>query len=209
MIRVFVADDHLLIREGLRKVFEHNADIEVVGEACTGTEVLSCIHTIPFDILLLDLRFPDKNGIDILLEMPCYVRKKTLVISVYDEEVFAKRVIRCGAGGYITKDCAPETLCAAMYKIVHGGRYISEHLAEELAVELFARSEKAPHEILSDREFQVLLMLGYGESVGEIAATISLSINTVNSYRHRILEKMNLHSTIELVQYAMRHHLVE
>jgi DNA-binding NarL/FixJ family response regulator len=209
VIRVFVADDHHLIREGLRRVLEMSPDMEVVGEARSGEELQSSLPHIAFDILILDISFPDKNGVELLQELPERMRSRTLMLTVYPEEHYGKRALRCGAGGYLNKECEPGELCAAIRKLYHGGRFISEELAEELAEELLAGVNGMPHELLSDREFEILLLFGVGRSAGQIAESLDLSVNTVNSYRRRILEKMHLHSTTELIRYAMRNRLVE
>lgn len=209
MIRIFVADDHSLIREGIRRILADVPDMEVTGEATSGAELREKIRGVVADVLLLDISFPDAAGLELLCELPEALREKTLMLSIHPAESFAKRALRAGAAGYLTKECVPEELEAAVRRVFRGGRVISPEVAEELAEDLSIEGCGPPHELLSEREYQLLIMLGSGKSVSEIAHTLSLSVHTVNSYRQHILEKMGLHSTIELVQYTMRHGLVE
>ena len=210
MIRVLIADDHAVVRQGLKQILSGVADITVIDEATSGLEVLEKARAVEWDALVLDLSMPGRNGFDILLdlhsEMP---NRPILVLSMYAEDQYAVRVLKAGASGYLTKESVPEELIQAIRKIVDGGKYISPTLAEKLAFEISAPSDRLAHDTLSDREFQVMRLIAAGKSVSHIAGELSLSVKTVSTYRGRILQKMNLKTNADLIYYAIQHGLVE
>lgn len=210
MIRVLVADDHPVVRQGIRQIVEATDDIVVAAEATGGREIEGLLTETPCDIILLDLSLPDVDGLDLLKRL-CEDRTRVpvLVLTMHSEEQFAVRCLRAGAGGYLTKESAPAELVIAIRKIVGGGRYITPLAAERLAAYLGPDSEKPAHERLSDREYQVLRLFALGKSTRQIAADLTLSVKTVATYRSRVLEKMRLTSTTALAAYALRHRLVE
>jgi len=204
MIKVLIADDHAIVRKGLRQVVKEQAAYMEVDEAEDGQEVLEKVHAGHCDVLVLDISMPKRNGLDILQEIKhSNPNLPILILSVHPEEQYAVRVLKAGASGYMSKDCAPDELVRAIEKVVAGGKYVSATLAEKLAFELSGQSGKLPHETLSDREYSVLLMIGIGKSVGEIANELALSVKTVSTYRARILEKLNLKSNAELIRYVI------
>jgi two-component system invasion response regulator UvrY len=210
MIKIFLADDHELVREGLKKILKEERDIQVVDEANNGDEVLEKLHRCLCDIILLDLNMPGKSGLDLIKEIKTLLPKlHILVLSIYPEEKYALRALKAGASGYITKDSAIEELVSAIRRISTRGKYISSTLAEKLASQLDADSDRLPHERLSNWELQILCMIASNKSVKEIANELFLSISTVNTYRARILEKMDMRTDIELTHYAIYNNLVE
>lgn len=210
MIRVLVADDHTIVRKGLKQLISEHPDMEVTGEARNGPEVLSEVMEKDYDMVLLDLSMPGRGGIETIKELKALRPKLSiLVLTMHPEEEYAIRALRAGASGYLTKESAPEELITAMRKVAAGSKYISIKLAEELAFALGGDTEKAPHELLSDREFQIMTMIGSGKTVKVIAAELSLSMQTVSTYRARILTKMKMKNNAELTLYAIRHHLVK
>jgi len=210
MIRVLIADDHPIVRQGLQQILGDTPDIRVVGEATNGKEALDKVRVGAWDAVILDISMPDRNGLDVLKqlvsEMPGL---PVLVLSMYSEDQFAMRVLKAGARGYLTKESAPDELVKAIRKVVSGGTYVSACLAEKLAFEIGGDSSKLPHETLSDREFQVLRLIAAGKSVKETAVELSLSAKTVSTYRARILAKMKLGTTAELIHYAIQNHLID
>jgi two-component system, NarL family, invasion response regulator UvrY len=210
MIRVLIADDHAVVREGLRQIIAKQSDMAVTEEAASGPEVLNKIRDASYDVVLLDLSMPGRSGLEILGEIK---RERpdlhVLILSVYAESLYAVRALKAGASGYLTKDSAPEQLVEAIRKVARGGKYISPTLAERLAYELESDSDKPPHEKLSDREYQVLCMLASGKTVKEIAEELSLSVPSISTYRARVLEKMNMKNNAELAHYAIRSGLVD
>ncbi|MBI1804507.1 MAG: response regulator transcription factor [Ignavibacteriae bacterium] len=210
MIRILIADDHPLIREGFKRILKEHSDLSVVKEAQTGQEALEYVVKEKLDIVLLDIGLPDRNGIDVLKEMKKRRPKlPVLVLSMYPENRFAVRAIRAGAAGYITKESAAEELVKAIRKIVGGGRYISSTLADKLAGDLQTESTRAPHEILSDREYEILCLIASGKTVSEIGEKLHLSVKTVSTYRSRILEKMKMKTNAELTHYTITNRLVD
>ncbi len=210
MITVIIADDHDLIRDGFKKLLDRESDITMAGEAKSAAELFGALENGRPDVVVLDISLPDKNGIDVLKEMKVqHPDIRILVLSMHPEERYAVRALRNGAAGYITKGSASEELIKAVRKVALGGRYISDILAEELAFAFSDENDKQPHEKLSDREYQILLLLGGGKSVQQIADSLSLSINTVNTYRRRIMEKTSLHGNSKLIQYVIQHNLIE
>jgi len=210
MIRVLIVDDHAVVRHGLRRILDEAGGIEVGAEAANGIEALKKIRAGKWDIVLLDVSMPEKNGIDTLKQIMDENRAaKVLILSMYPEDQYAVRLMKTGASGYMTKDTAPEQLVEAIHKVVAGKKYISSNLAELLLHDCGADSGKPIHELLSNREYQVLRLLGSGEKVSEIAGTLSLSIKTVSTYRTHILEKMKLKNNAELIFYVMENGLKE
>ena len=208
MIRIAIADDHAIVRKGLRQILAETNDLAVTGEAASADELFTLLRAHPFDIVVLDLTFGTRDGIDLLK----YIKNEfphlhVLILSMHAEELFAIRAIRAGAGGYIEKDRAPEELVAAIRRIAAGGRYVSAALGERLAGELVHGPEMLPHERLSDREFEIFRLLGGGKSVTEIARALNLSVKTVSSHRTRILSKTGLGSNADIVSYVHAHHL--
>ncbi len=210
MIRIFIADDHVLILEGLKKILREESDMIVVGEARNGIETLERIGKSDCDILLLDLSLPDKSGLDVLKEVKSrFPRLHVLILSMFPEEVFAVRALKAGADGYLTKESAAHELVVALRKIASGRKYVSDALSQKLADNVAGHGGRAPHEELSDREFQILRMIGSGKTVTHIAAELNVSVSTVNTHRIHILEKMKLQTTGDLIRYAIENKLVE
>jgi len=211
MIRVFIADDHALIRDGFAKLVNGEEDIRLVGQACNAGQLFELLPTVgQVDVLLLDIGLPDRNGLEVLKDLRLRAPGvRTLVLSMHPEERYARRAIADGAAGYVTKDAASEELVKAIRRVYTKGRYISETLAEQFMPQSGPETETPPHTVLSDREHEILLLLGRGMSVRDVAESLSLSVNTVNSYRRRLLQKMQLKSNAELIHYVLRHRLIE
>ncbi|MEW6001110.1 MAG: response regulator transcription factor [Nitrospirota bacterium] len=210
MTKVLIADDHTIVREGLKQILAETPDIVVTGEASNGQEVLNKVWKNDYDLILLDISMPGRSGLDILKELRSQRPKlPVLILSMHPEEQYAVRVLKSGAAGYLTKESAPEELVKAIRKVVRGGKYVSPNLAMKLASELKIDVERPPHESLSDREYQVMCMIASGKTVKEIAEELSLSVKTISTYRARILEKMKLKNNAELTHYAIQHKLVD
>jgi DNA-binding NarL/FixJ family response regulator len=210
MIKVLIADDHPIVRQGLRQILSETDDMIVAGEAVNGQEALAQVRAGGWDALVLDITMPDRSGFDILKELKHeQPLLPVLVLSIHAEEQFAVRVLKAGASGYLTKENAPAELVKAIRKVVSGGKYISPALAETLAFGLEAASDRPRHETLSDREFQVMQLMASGKTVTEIAEELYLSAKTVSTYRSRLLEKLNLKSNAEITRYAIENGLVE
>jgi two-component system invasion response regulator UvrY len=210
MIRVIIADDHALLREGLKKTLAEESDMQVVGEAKDSAEVLSVVGNTAADVLVLDISMPGASGLSLLQDVVSQKKDlKVLVLSMHPEERFAIRALREGASGYMTKESAPEELAQAIRKIASGRKHISASLAERLADDLRTDSNRLPHELLSEREFEVFLMIASGKTVGGIAVELSLSVATVSTHRKHILEKMHLSHNADIVQYAFTSNLVK
>lgn len=210
MVNVLIADDHALIREGLKKILKTEPDMVVVGEARNAQELYEQVRTTDPAIVLLDISMPGTSGLDALktLKQEC-PRVPVLILSIHPEHRFAVRALKAGAAGYINKETAVDELVAAIRKTVEGGKYVSSALAEELAMQIGIPAGKAPHENLSDREFQIMCMIAAGRRRTEIADQLGLSLSTVNTYRARILQKMNMQTNVELARYALEHELIE
>lgn len=210
-MKILIADDHAIVRRGLREILEEHFPDCTVGEAADAAATLANAGNGEWDLLLLDLSMPGRSGLDLLhdLRVSC-PRLSVLVLSVHPEEQYGLRVIRAGAAGYLNKEAAPEALVSAVRRVLAGGKYVGPALAEQLASSLQSGGAPTsePHQRLSDREFQVLARMGQGRSVKEIAAELSLSEKTVSTYRARVLEKLGLHTTAELIRYAHVHGLV-
>ena len=208
MIRVFIADDHAVVRKGLRRILEETADMAVAGEAGDGQELLEKIPGNPCDVVLLDISMPGRDGLETLKvlkkEKPAL---PVLILSIYPEEQYAIRALKNGASGYLTKESAPDELVLAIRKVSQGRKYVSASLAERLAAELEDGGTASAHERISDREYQVLCMMGAGKTVSEIASELSLSVKTISTYRSRILEKMNLKNNSEIIRYVVENSL--
>ena len=210
MIRVLVVDDHPIVREGLKQILSDTEDILVVDEADSGQAVLDCTSRSNFDVVLLDISMPGRDGLEVLRDLKqLKPRLPVLILSMYPEEHYAVRVLRGGASGYLTKSSAPDELISAIRKVASGRKYISATLAERLTYELDRDASKPLHEILSDREYQVMHMLSTGKSVKDIALELGLSVKTVSTYRSRILEKMNMKNNAEIVLYAVQNKLID
>jgi DNA-binding NarL/FixJ family response regulator len=210
MIRLFIADDHPVVRAGLRGIVDGEPDFEVVGEACDGGDMLARIGRTPAEVLLLDVSMPGPGFLEVLRGLKQdHPRVAVLVLSVHPEDQYAVRALRAGAAGYLTKDHSPEELVAAIRKVHRGGKYVSPSLAERLAVGLEIGANDSPHEQLSNREYDVLCLLGSGRTVKEIASRLALSPKTVSTYRARVLEKMKLATNADLVRYAAQHGLIK
>ncbi len=210
MIRVLIVDDHAIVRQGLRRILDETKDIRVGGEATNGVEALKKIRSEKWDIVLLDISMPEKNGIDTLkLILEGNSAAKVLMLSMYPEDQHAVRLLKSGASGYLTKDAAPEQLVDAIRKVMAGKKHISPVLAELLLHECGRDSKKPPHELLSDREYQVLRLLGSGKKVSEVARMLALSVKTVSTYRVHILEKMKLKNNADLMLYVVENGLRE
>jgi two-component system, NarL family, invasion response regulator UvrY len=210
MIRTIIADDHDLIRDGFKKLISGETDITICGEAADARELSEVIASTPVDVLVLDISLPDKDGMEILKDLRQTAPKvKILVLSMHPESRYAKRAIKNGAAGYLTKGSASEELITAIRRIYHHGKYITPSLAEELASDLGRREPEQPMETLSDREYQVLLHIGSGKKLNEIADILHVSINSVNSYRRRLFDKLRLHSAADCVRYVLENHLLD
>lgn len=204
MIRVLIADDHPILREGLKRILETAGDLQVVAEATTGPETLDRTRTSRPDVVLLDVSMPGRDGLEIARDLKRLDRNlRILMLTVHPEDQFAVRCLKEGADGYMTKDTAPDQLVQAIRRLQRGGKYISPSLAERLALGLCEGFGGVAHDTLSDRELQVMRRIGSGRTVGEIAAELHLSVKTVSTYRARILEKMNLRTTGEMIRYAV------
>jgi two-component system, NarL family, invasion response regulator UvrY len=210
MIKVLIADDHSVVRRGLRQILTETPDILVGGEASTVQEVRQLVHDQRWDVIVLDLNMPGGSGIELLSELRRLSQgPRVLVLTVYPEEQYAVRAIRAGAAGFLTKESAPERLIDAVRKIAAGGRYVSAELGETLASLVAGEAQGMPHERLSNREFEIFKMLASGKTVSEVALELSLSVKTVSTHRTRLLKKMEMRTNAELTHYAMRNKLVE
>ena len=208
--RCLIADDHPVVRRGVRDVLEDEHLCSVIYEAKTGEEALEALRRQPWDLLILDIALPDKHGLDVLKEAKLLQpRLSVLMLSLYPEKEFAMRAIKAGASGYLTKQSAPSELLAAVHRVLQGGRYITEALAEQMAHALETGGDDVLHARLSDRELQVLRLLGQGKSVSVIAEELCLSVKTISTYRARILEKLSCESTGELIRYAVEARLID
>src|SRR6266478_2137592 len=210
IMRILLADDHAVVRHGLKQILADEFKRAVFGEARNAQEALSHIWKETWDVVVLDITMPGRSGLEVLREIKKSRPKlPVLVLSMHPENQFAVRVLKRGAAGYMTKESAPEELVGAIKKVLAGGRYVSTSLAEKLATYLSSDTQKPAQELLSDREFQVLRLIASGKIVSEIARELSLSVKTISTYRTRILEKMGMKNNAELMHYAMQHQLVE
>ena len=209
-IRVLIADDHAIVREGLKQILAETGDIVVAGEAETGGEAIKVARKKPADVLLLDISLPDRNGIDVLKQLKKeFPELAVLMLSMHREDQYAIRALKAGAAGYMNKQSAPAELVEALRQVAAGRKYISATLAQELANQVGDDHEAQLHESLSDREYQTLLMIASGKTVSDIAAELALSVKTISMYRSRLLQKMKLRHNAELTHYAIKNQLVE
>jgi DNA-binding NarL/FixJ family response regulator len=207
-MKILIADDHAVLRRGVREILEDAPLGLCVEETGSAGETLKAVRDNAYDIVLLDISFPDGSGLDVLRQIRAdSPQTRVLLLSMYPEAQYAQRALRLGASGYLTKDSAPDELVIAIQKVIAGGKYITQALAERLADEIGKQVEKAPHETLSDREFQVLTRLGAGKSISEIAAELSLSPKTASTYRSRLLEKLKLKTNADIVHYVIENRL--
>jgi DNA-binding NarL/FixJ family response regulator len=208
MTRIVIADDHAIVREGLKRIVADAPDLQVAAEAADGAEVMERVRTLEFDVLVLDLSMPGRSGMELIKlvkqEKP---RLHILVLSMHQEMQYAVRAIKSGASGYLTKESAPAQLVQAIAKVAAGGAYISAEVAQQLALGAMPGAEAAPHEALSDREFQVFKLLAGGMSVTDIAHQLNLSVKTVSTHKANLMHKLGLNNASELVRYAMKHGL--
>jgi len=210
MIRILIADDHTIVRKGLKQIIAETSDMVVADEAKNGQEVLEKVWKNRYDVVVLDISMPGRSGLDILKELKNQRPKlPVLVLSMHPEEHYAARVLRVGASGYLTKESAAEELIAAIRKVSQGRKYVSSSLAEILAFDLERDAEKPLHKTLSNREYEVMCMIASGKTVKEIGEELSLSVKTISTYRARILEKMEMKTNAELIHYAIKNKLVE
>ncbi len=209
-VKVLIADDHPVVRQGLRQILTADPEVEVVGEARDGDEAFDLAHQVEWDVAVLDYSMPGRGGVELLSAVKHdYPERPVLILSIYPEDPHGMRALKAGAAGYITKESAGEELTAAVKKVHTGGRYVSSTLAEKLAARLTPEQERPPHERLSDREYRVMWLLASGRSLQQIADEMHLSPSTVSTYRGRILKKLGVASNVELVHYAMKHRLIE
>ncbi len=210
MIRIVMADDHAIVREGLKSIVASAGDLQVVDEAGDGNEVMRIVRERDFDVLVLDLSMPGRSGMELIklakAEKP---RLRILVLSMHQEQQYAVRAIKTGASGYLTKESAPAQLVQAIRKIASGGAYISAEVAEQLALGAMPGGSTAPHESLSAREFEVFRLLVAGVSVTDIAHQLTLSVKTVSTHKANLMQKMGLANQSDLIRYALRHGLAE
>lgn len=210
MVRALVADDHAVVRRGLQVLLAEAREISAIGEASTAQQTLERLRSEPWDVLILDINLPDGSGLDVLQQVKQeFPAIPVLILTMYGEEQFAARALRAGAAGYITKETAAEELVGAIRKVVGGGRYVSQAFAERLVTLTDGQTERQPHELLSDREFQVFRTLASGRTVSQVAETLHLSVKTISTYRARIMNKMGLKTNAELTVYAVRNGIVE
>jgi two-component system invasion response regulator UvrY len=210
MIKVLIADDHAVVRQGLKQILGETRDIVVSSEATNGTEALEKVKSQDVDVVVLDMTMPDRSGLDTLLHLK-RIRPglPVLILSVHSEEQYGARMLKAGACGYLTKASAPDQLVSAIRKVKEGGKYVSPTLAEQLAADLVSNLDRPLHHTLSDREYEVLCMIAAGRTVKEMAEKLSLSQKTISTYRSRILEKMRMSHNGELTAYAVRQGLVD
>jgi DNA-binding NarL/FixJ family response regulator len=210
MIRLVLADDHAILREGLKQILLTQGDIQIVAEAADGHEVLARVRELDFDVLVLDMSMPGKSGVELIklvrAEKP---RLRILVLTMHEEHQYAVRAIRAGASGYLTKEGASAQLVRAIRKVAGGGAYISAEVAEQLALNAMPGAQIALHETLSDREFQVFRLIAEGKSVSDIAERLNLSVKTVSTHKANLMHKMGMATTGDLIRYALAHRLVD
>jgi two-component system, NarL family, invasion response regulator UvrY len=209
-VKVLIADDHPVVRQGLKQMLSSDPEVNVVGEARDGDEAFDLAHQVDWDVAVLDYSMPGRGGVELLSDVKHdYPDRAVLILSIYPEDPHGLRALKAGAAGYISKESAGDELTAAVKKVATGGRYVSAALAEKLASRLTPEQERPPHERLSDREYRVMWLLASGRSLQQIAEEMHLSPSTVSTYRGRILKKLGLASNVELVHYAMKHRLIE
>jgi DNA-binding NarL/FixJ family response regulator len=210
VIQVLLADDHAIVRAGLKEILAGTGDITVAAEATNGQEVMERVRGGDYDVVVLDMSMPGRSGIELIKQVKDEKpRLRILILTMHSEQQYAVRALKAGASGFLTKEAAADQLVAAIRKIAAGGAYVSPETAERLVLDAAPRVEAAPHTLLSDREFQVLQMIAGGKTVGEIAKKLSLSVKTVSTHKTRILNKMGLANQAELIRYALEHKLLD
>lgn len=210
MIKILIADDHAIVRSGLKQIVAETNDIQVTHEAASGKETLDKIRQHQVDAVILDISMPDKHGLDILKDIKLQNPQiPVLILSMHPEEQYAIRALKSGAAGYLTKESIPQELLNAIRKVAAGKKYISVAFSERIAASLGQDTTQPPHTLLSDREYEVMTMLATGKSVSTIATELALSVKTISTYRSRILEKMQMTSNADLMRYAIEHKLVD
>lgn len=210
MTRILLVDDHQLVRRGLAQIIQECPGMEVAGEAGDGQEAVDLARTVDFDVIVLDIALPGRGGLEVLPELKAArPNARVIVLTMYPEEQYAIRSLRDGASAYLTKGSAPEELIQAIQTVAAGKRYITPSVADKLATYVEDRSKRPPHEALSGRELQVLVRMGAGKEVKEVAGELNLSVKTVSTYRSRILTKMGMQTNAQLIRYAVQHHLVD
>jgi DNA-binding NarL/FixJ family response regulator len=210
MLKILIADDHPVFRRGLKQSIDETPDMHVADEAADGWEALRKATTCDYDVVLLDISMPSKNGLDVLSQLKA--AKPTLpvlMLSMHPEEQYAVRALKTGASGYLTKESAPDEMLSAIRKVARGGKYVSASLAEHLASMLREGADRLPHQVLSNREYQVMCLLASGKTLSEIGQQLSLSVKTASTYRTRVLEKLRIKNNAELIRYATMNQLVE
>jgi len=210
MIKILIADDHAIVRGGLKQLLSGESGFSVAGEASDGLEALKRLREQPFDVLLMDMSMPGRSGIELIKQVKSeHPKLAILVLSMHKEEQYALRAMKAGASGYLTKESAPELLVSAIRKVAQGGVFITPGAAERMAVELYGNSKAPAHTLLSDREYQVFRMIVAGTPINAIANELSLSVKTISTHKTRVLQKMSMSNAAELIHYAIRHQLLE
>jgi DNA-binding NarL/FixJ family response regulator len=210
IVSIVIADDHAFLREGIKKTIQDEIDMKIVGEASNANEAMAIIKDLEPDVVIMDISMPGKSGLEVLKDLKAMKKKyRILILSMHPEDRFAIRALKAGAAGYLTKESAPDELVKAIRTVLTGRKYVSKALAEKLADILSDDMDKQPHELLSDREYEVFIKIASGKKAVDIASEISISVHTVNTYRARILEKLNMNSNVELTQYAMHNNLID
>ena len=209
-IKVLVADDHEIVRQGLKTIISEHSDLSIAGEAENGDQVLKIVKKTKVDVVLLDFDMPEKNGLDTLVELKAlYPKLPVMILSIFPEDHYGTRFLKAGASGYLQKSSATDQLIDAIRKVFNGGKYISSALTDRLVTNLNRDHERPLHESLTDREFQVFCLLATGKKLKEIADELCLSINTISTYRSRILQKMDMSSNADVIRYAIKNKLVK
>jgi DNA-binding NarL/FixJ family response regulator len=209
-MRILIADDHPVVRQGLKQILAADPKMNVIGEARNGNEALALARSLEWDVAVLDFSMPGKSGLELLKEIKReFPGRPVLVLSMYPEDVHATRVLKAGGDGYLNKSSASEELTGAIRKVMAGGKYVSPSLAEKMALELTPNAQKPLHEELSDREYRVMWLLASGKQIKQVAREMFLSASTISTYRSRILKKLKLSGNADLVRYAIKHQLVE
>ena len=210
MIRIMIADDHAIVRQGLTKILQISGEMGIVASCTNGVDALNWLRKNDCDVALIDISMPGMNGIDLLKQLRKEKPKlPVLILSAYPEDQYAVRLIKAGANGYLNKECAPEEVVAAVKSVLNGHKYITAAVSEMLASEIGMPDGKLPHETLSNREYQIFMLFASAKTVAEIADILKLSSKTVSTYRSRILEKMHLHNNAQLMRYAVDNHLMQ
>jgi len=210
MIRILIADDHTLMRDGLKQILASAGDMTVAGEACDGRETLAAVRNGEWDLLLLDMSMPGRSGVELIKQIKTEKPGlPILVLSMHKEGEYAVRTIRAGAAGYLCKDSASQQLLKAVRAVAAGGRFISPEIAADLAFGLILRDDRPPHASLSDREFLIFRLTAAGDGISEIARRLNLSVKTVSTYKTRVLQKMQMTSVADLVRYGLKHGLLD